>query len=301
MVKVLEDYFPVGTYSGQKTSGLYMDGALYHNIQFIKKAVLKYKQLKVIAIVGDPGCGKSTFYTQLAKVIDPEGFNLGNCHFSVDEWAKAVGDKPQDAPLSIEANDEFSNVSSRSYNSKTNKKQLMILARMRSKKIIVFFMLPSFFELDRMIAMFYCDMIIKCYNHKQIHKGFFECWIGKENIRRLYLSGKRDYNYFYVKPNFHGRFVDCFCLPEQEYEQKKQKALSDVTNQGENSVSRKEVRFFNERNRLISNLYATGSYTQGKIADMVGLDESQVNRILSKTTKKPLDFEEKCENVGTNI
>jgi energy-coupling factor transporter ATP-binding protein EcfA2 len=277
MVRVLLDQFPKGYYKRQKADGFAIDAGLHRATQFIRHAAHKYSMLGVIVVCGDPGTGKSTLYSQLAKIVDPE-CNLDNTHFSVVDFCESIGKSERVDRVQVQADDEATDLMSRSALESGNKKVLITLARMRSKKIVVFLMLPSFFDLDRTIAMFYTKMVVRCFNRGQLHRGYFDAWLGNKAVRELYLNGKKTYSYYKPKPNLKGRFSDCFCFDYVKYCDKKDAALL--------KMSAKETyasnRFKKQRDLLIKYTYEQGKLTQKAIGELIGgLDHSEVGKILS--------------------
>lgn len=279
MVRVLLEQFPKGYYSKQRDDGFAIDAGLLRAIQFIRLMASKYSMLGVVVVTGDPGTGKSTLFTQLAKIIDKD-CTLDNCSFSVEDFCENVGKSARTNEVQVQADDEASDLMSRSALQSGNKKILITLARMRSKKIIVFLMLPSFFDLDRTIAMFYTKMVVRCYNKGQLHRGYFDAWLGNKAVRELYLNGKKTYSYYKPRPNLKGRFAPCFCFDQKQYDDKKDLALSRVTARETYAMNR----FKKQRDTLIKYVYEQGKLTQKQIGDMIdGLNHTEVNKIIAGT------------------
>jgi hypothetical protein len=219
----------------------------------------------------------STLFSQLAKIVDPE-CTLENCHFSVEEFTTAIGESERVDKVQVQADDEATDLMSRSALESGNKKVLITLARMRSKKIVVFLMLPSFFDLDRTIAMFYTKMVVRCFNKGQLHRGYFQAWLGSKAVRELYLNGKKTYSYYKPKPNLKGQFCRAFCFPEPDYSNKKDAALLKMSKK-ESKASGKWKR---QRNILLKILHDEYKMKSVNISQSLGdMSQPEISRILS--------------------
>lgn len=202
---------------------LYIDSKLYERIETKVKPKVNKKDYDWVWIVDGPeGSGKSVFAFQLAKVLDPT-FCLERACMTPKEFTKAIlKAKKGECVVFDEA---FTGLSSRASLTEINKLLVSLMMEMRQKNLFVIIVMPTIFLLDRYVALFRAKGLFHIY----LKRGQRGRWVYFNNKKKklLYLKGKKLYNYGEPKSKFRGRFLDQYTINEQEYREKKAKALLD--------------------------------------------------------------------------
>ena len=92
--------------------------------------------------------------------------------------------------------------------------------QIRQKNLFVIMVLPTFFVLDKYVALFRSRALIHVYECKK-KRGYFKVYNQKKK-KLLYLLGKATYSYsgakWSIKTRFKGRFYGVFALGDEEME-----------------------------------------------------------------------------------
>ena len=99
-----------------------------------------------------------------------------------------------------------------------------MLAECRQKNLFIFVVMPTFFDLDKYVALWRSRALIHVYTGSPFQRGFF-CFFDVDKKKGLYVKGKKFYNYHMEKANFYGRFANQYVVDQEEYRQKKRDAL----------------------------------------------------------------------------
>jgi hypothetical protein len=127
--------------------------------------------------------------------------------------------------------------------------------------------LPTFFDLDKYVALWRSRFLIHVY-HDKFKRGFFKFY--SENGKKfLYVRGKKFYDYKCAVPNFSGRFTNLYTVDEEEYKKRKLESLRATDD--EVKLSPLQKRQLAQRDSLIKYLSINTNYTQEKIAEITGL------------------------------
>lgn len=200
---------------------LYMDNNLHSQIGTkIKPKILKKDFDWVWVVDGSEGSGKSVFAQQLAKVLDPS-FCVERMCMTPDEFTKAIlRAKKGQCVIFDEA---FVGLSSRASLTEINKLMVSLMMEMRQKNLFVIIVMPTFFMLDRYVALFRARGLFHIY----LKYGKRGRWIyfNQKKKRYLYLKGKKLLSYSEPKSQFRGRFMDQYTINEVKYREKKKNAL----------------------------------------------------------------------------
>jgi ABC-type oligopeptide transport system ATPase subunit len=203
------------------TSGgqeFYVDGTMYRNLENIKKLIKKDFDY-VTLVDGYVGSGKSTLATQICKLIDPT-FNIDRIAFNGKDFHRIVREVgPGKAVMFDEA---MSGLHSRRAMSKLNTDLVQMMAKIRQKNLFFVMVLPSFFDLDKNIAIDRSRMLIHCYT-KGVGRGYYAVY-GRTKKKYLYLKGKKFYDYN-TSPDIRGRFTAGYGVDEDEYRKRKHEDL----------------------------------------------------------------------------
>jgi hypothetical protein len=214
---------------------LYMDGYLKSNLDIAIQQVHKDWDM-VLVVDGKEGTGKSTLVSQMACYVDAS-FNLSRIVFTApDLKAAIVGAKKYQAVVFDEG---YQGLSSRGAMTEVNRMICSMLAEIRQKNLFVFIILPSFFDLDRYVALWRSRALIHVYTSKGVRGRF--CFFNEKRKKQLYLFGKQTYSYAKPNANFYGSFTKQFPLDDKEYRKKKLEALNRYTQVEERDAGRQRL------------------------------------------------------------
>ena len=196
----------------------YMDGYHKTNLDLAKK-VIKQDWDMIFVYDGYEGCGKSVKAMQDAYYCDPT-LILKRIVFNPDDFKEAVlKAKPLQAVVYDEA---YGGLSSKGAMGKVNKSIVQMLTVIREKNLFIFIVLPTFFDLDKYVALWRSRALINIYSGEDFQRGFFKFY-NTDKKKQLYVGGKKFYNYSggIAKPNFRGRFTNHYVVDEKAYRRKK--------------------------------------------------------------------------------
>lgn len=219
--RIFTNLFPKGYYKGQKASGYPFNKDLKKNLEIVKDTVLNHNDDFLMVLDGPVSLGKSTLSFQIALFLDPN-FDLSKVTFTPEQWLQAI-DKAKKGDCIIL--DEAMLIMSRSAMSMWNKKVITKLSQIRSKNLFLIFNLPAYFDLDKNIALHRASLLLHCFTPSFRKKGHYKVYFPDE-MKLLYIMGKKYYSYKKPVPNFEGFFSSCFVLDQAEYDEKKNKSLS---------------------------------------------------------------------------
>ena len=202
---------------------LYIDGNLHRQLlKYVKPAVQKKDFDYVICVDGGEGEGKSVFSFQLAKILDPN-FSLNNVAFTPDEFEdKILTAKKYSCIVYDECH---TGLSGRSSLSEANKKLVSLMMEMRSLSLYCILVLPTYYMLDRYCVLHRCKGLFHAYL-KDGKRGYW-VFYNRDRMKKLYLQGKKTYDYNSVRYLFFGRFLDQYMLNEKDYRARKKKVFRE--------------------------------------------------------------------------
>lgn len=262
-----------------KVKGVYYNAWLHENLLEIQK--LLNKDFDTLIIVdGEVGSGKSVLAMQICSFIDPS-FDVGKIAFSGEEFRKIViNAQPGTAVLFDEA---MSGLHSRSAMQKENKLIVRMLAEVRQKNLFFVLCLPSFFDLDRSVAVYRSKALIHCYTRGSKRGQFL--FYGPSKKKDLYIKGKKYYDYSvthsWPRP---GDFTGEYVVDEEAYRERKRKALFAYLDDEGGNLSEKDVEL-RVRQEIAHRMYSEPlksqhGFTQAVIADVLGVVPRTVRRYL---------------------
>jgi hypothetical protein len=164
----------------------YCDGILYENMQTAIRIVKKDWDMMFL-FDGNEGVGKSTCAQQMALLVDPT-FNISRICFTPIELNRSI--KAATRYQAVVYDEAYTGLSSRDTMSVINKTLVKMFAEIRQKNLFIFVVMPTFFDLDKYMALWRSRALIHCYTAKDFERGYF----GFYNIDRkkdLYILGKR--------------------------------------------------------------------------------------------------------------
>jgi len=291
MVKVCKKDFPKGTFPGQKTDGLYMDGYIKENLDVMAERIVDDMQfVGVLSGRGTVRNGKSTFaqhqgYYFTHKVNELHGlknkFDINNIVFKADDLIEKAFSLPKYSVLILDEGDDLTS----QYYSKLAIKLRRFFRKCGQLNLFFILLIPDFFELPRAYAVTRSTYLVNVMFMGRFERGFFEFYSG-EKKRQLYYKGRRYGDYNCVKEDFKGRFPKPYVVDEESYRKKK---LDDMMNdEGEEStpITRKAellkafqiIKKINDDQGL--------NFTQQQYADYLKVGRTTIINYLKETPKE---------------
>lgn len=214
----------------------YMDGYLKQNLDIAKKVIREDWDM-VFVVDGGEGSGKSVCAMQCAYFCDPK-LKIESIVFTPAEFRNAIlNSKPYQAIIYDEA---YTGLSARATMTMINRTLVSMLAEIRQKNLFVFVVMPTFFDLDKYVALWRSRALINVYTGDSFERGYFK-FFNKTRKKDLYIRGKKFYNYNKPDANFYGRFTKFLPVDETEYKKKKRDALLIREKMNEEAQIRKEM------------------------------------------------------------
>lgn len=201
----------------------YMDGGKKANFDSIKKFV--YKDWDMCFIYSGPeGAGKSTMCFQDAKYLDPT-FNIDRICFKPQDFEDKIKKENFLKKGNALVLDEGFVLNARASMTEINRKFLSVLAECRQKNLFLFIVLPNFFDLDRNLALWRSRGLFYVY-HDRMERGYFK-YFSYEKKKKLYIAGKKFFNYSAVRHDFIGRFPKYMVVDATDYKGRKLQAFHE--------------------------------------------------------------------------
>ena len=245
----------------------YLNGFLKDNLDHAKK-VIKSDWDMCILVDGMEGGGKSVLTQQIAYYCDPT-LTVERICFTPEEFKNAIlSTKKYQAVVYDEA---YTGLSSRATMSKVNKALVSMLAEIRQKNLFVFIVMPTFFDLDKYVALWRSRALLHVYTGDKFERGRF-CFYNVDRKKELYVNGKKFYSYYRPKPNFRGSFVNYYTVDKEAYRQKKYDSLK-AREDDEPEVQKDKLKDAMIRMEL-------EGLTRSKIARFMGLSQGRISQIL---------------------
>jgi hypothetical protein len=203
----------------------------------------------VIALDGKEGSGKSTLAFQIGKYVDPT-LDLSRIVFNAEQFRNAIYKAKKGQCVVFD--EAFTGLSSRAALSGINRALVSLMMQMRQKNLLVIIVLPTFFLLDKYVALFRARALVHVYESSG-RRGYFRLYNSKLK-KILYLTGKKDYSYGWknARTRFRGRFYGVFALGDDEVEEKYRKLKEEALKESEkNPMSAGQIKYKKQRDILL--------------------------------------------------
>lgn len=223
----------------------YMNDRLKHNIKTKIKDGLKSRDKDYVLVVdGEEGAGKSTLAFQIGKYVDPT-LNLNRVCFDAKSFKESIYKAKKNQCIIYD--EAFTGLSSRSSLSGVNRMLVSLMMQMRQKNLFVIIVLPTFFLLDKYVAIFRARTLIHVHESKG-RRGYFKVY-NRKLKRLLFLKGKQTYNYSTkIFTKFRGRFYGKFALGDEEVEKKYRKKKDEALKATEKDpINASSIKYRNQR------------------------------------------------------
>lgn len=220
-MKILKEKYPKGSLKGQVSDGRYIEGYLYDNLKVMANAIVKDMTFLgfIFSSTLEVGTGKSVFATQLGEAwsyvmkevhnIDIP-FGLKNIVWRPKELIERAFQVPKYSFILL---DEWEDAH---YWSELGVSLRQFFRKCRQLNLFIVCIIPNFFQLGLGYAVSRSAFAIDVKFEEGFTRGYFSFYNFKEKTK-LYLMGKKNYNYNVVKPSFNGRFTDGYGVPREEY------------------------------------------------------------------------------------
>jgi hypothetical protein len=243
---------------------IYIDGYLKDNLDRAKE-IIKQDWDIVFLYDGYEGCGKSVKAMQDCFYFD-QTFNMDRICFDPRQFTQAIRKaEPYQAVLYDEA---FTGLNARAAMSLINRTLIKMLAEIRQKKLFVAIVMPTFFDLDRYVAIWRSRALIHVYMGKNFQRGYF-MFFNMERKKQLYVLGKKYYSYYKPDSNFKGRFTNTYVIDEKEYRKRKKDSLMKRGTDEEEKLIEQQL-----SNRLLAKLANMEGITIRQKAEIMGIPEA---------------------------
>jgi len=213
--------------------------------------------------------GKSTIGIQSAGYCDPS-FNNSRIVFTPKQFKDAIlSAEPYQAVVYDEA---YTGLSSRAAMGKINRALVSMLAEIRQKNLFIFVIMPTFFDLDKYVALWRSRALIHVYTNPtgrdRFQRGFFSFYNEKRK-KQLFVLGKKFYSYYKPKPNFIGRFTKAMPIDSKLYKKQKKDSLVQREQNAEEQEHKEEV-----DNKLFLRVMEMKNLTHEKKMDILQMARS---------------------------
>jgi len=258
-----------------------MDGYLKSNLDVLKTEIKKDWDFLMV-VDGREGAGKSSLAAQIGYYLDPT-LNLSRFCFNAKQFQEAVykAEKYQ----CIILDEGYGALSSRAAMSWVNRTLVKMLTEIRMKNLFILVLLPSFYDLDKYVAMFRsCALIHVRTKEGSLERGDFNFYSYKKKMW-MYSNCRKDYSYNH--PDFWGSFSAFFPFNKDEYI----KAKLEGTKQTE-AVYERFQWVKGQRNTLILELVNTFGMTRTDVAILLekagySISREQIGEIVSGKPAEP--------------
>lgn len=255
-----------------------MDGYLKDNLDFLAK--LPENDFDVVGLcAGYEGTGKTTLFEQIAYYWD-KNFNIDHIVFNAEQFSEAV-DKlpPKSCILYDEADDSV--VGSNWMREKV-KTVISLMKRIRKKNLFILFVTPTFFDMSKYFAIHRARFLVKVYTYG-LNRGYFH-FFDKDAIRKLYFSGKKEWDWSKGKYTFRGYFrkhPEGFPIDKDEYESKKDAASRQIITKPD--ITQSKIKAF--KKRLLMRLIGMDSFSRKQLASLFEVSERSIGRYKEESVK----------------
>ncbi len=193
----------------------------------------------VMIIDGPEGSGKSTKAFQVARFVDPE-FCLENVCINVDEFRRRIVVAKNGSAIVFD--EAYRGFGASGALTEVNRVLKGMMMEMRQKNLLVIIVLPTFYMLDRYVALFRAKTLIHI-----TKRGYCHIY-NKRKILRLYQhpTAKRYFYYGHVKTAMRCKFFGKYAINEEKYRAKKLESFKKEFRQTRNE------KYKEQRDKLIT-------------------------------------------------
>ena len=223
----------------KKQYNYWLDGYIKSNLDIVKDEAIPNKWDAVFIIFGREGVGKTTFGSQGSHYLSNK-FNINHCCFTPEQFEQAIEDANEEDSILWDEAITGANVSLFA-----NLISISIISRLtqiRKKKLKIFLCFPYLHMLNKyFIARCMGSFYIYAKDFSDRGYGFFYNY---EETQFLYGIMKEKYKHTPLKAitmcnkSFYFKFDRVLCLPEKEYDEKKEESRKLMDAKATNQIWR---------------------------------------------------------------
>lgn len=207
----------------------HLDSILKSNLDIIRKYVTTQDGDAFIIITGSEGAGKSLIAMQISRYLDAS-FNEKSIAFTPQQFKDKVMSSPKFKCILYD--EALNGFSWRSQLMKEQRDLLYMTFEMRQRNLFVVLCCPSFYDMNKTIAIHRSMCMIHCYTifdetSKEVKRGFFSYYNRIKKIL-LWQNCRDTYAYWKTYRNFCGRFSNVYAVPKEKYLQAKREGLQEL-------------------------------------------------------------------------
>lgn len=250
----------------------YIDGYLKSNLDMVKEKLREDWDM-IFLVDGIEGAGKSVLGMQMAKYVDPT-FSNEQIAFTPQQFMDAIKKAPK--YTSVLYDEAYFGLSARGAMTQTNRVLVSMLSEIRQKNLFVVIILPTFFDLDKNVALWRTRALIHVYVGEGLKRGRF-MFFNQKKKTTLYILGKKTYSYSKPASDFIASFTNKYVVNEKEYRANKHKALMDKDMLRKEGV---DPIWAEHYIKLLNEVYKKFKLSQEDLAEMVGVERRAILRHL---------------------
>lgn len=292
-MKFLEKEYPKGTFAKQQTDGAFINGLLATNLNVYAKRIVDDMHFLIVISGNDSvGNGKSTLATHIGayltnKINETHGthntFTAKNIALNSKNLVKQSFDNPQYSVNVLDEGDDLT-----THGMKDAAVQLKrYFRKCRQLNQILILIIPSFFELPKFYALARSHCLINVKFHDDFRRGLFDFY-GPKKKKKLYLKGKRDWDYDCSAPDFDGGFFSSYTFfpnLEENIKAYKKKKYDDMVDDADDDIEKLTPRQIERgvKMELIKTIHRNlPEITVRKLATGFGIGERTAHRYLTE-------------------
>lgn len=184
---------------------------------------------RVYIVDGRERGGKTTFTIQQAKYLDPK-LDIDRICFTAEQFLYQIRNAPKGSCIIFD--EAFRGLSSKSSQSKINKKIVESMMEMGQRNLIVFIVLPTFFLLEIYAAVLRSNTLFHIYKDKNGRRRF-RIYNFKEKSILYRVGKKKGFDYSYPRVKIRGIYFKQFPIDKKTYEKKKLNTFRGVKDKEE--------------------------------------------------------------------
>lgn len=269
----------------------YMDKYLTNNLDTAKKVIKKDWDM-VFIVDGYEGSGKSVLAQQIAWYCTDGNFNIDNIAFTPNQFQEAILKAPKYSAVVFD--EAYSGLSARAAMSKINRVLVKMLAEVRQRNLFILIVMPTFFDLDRYVAIWRSRALFHVLVGKDWSRGKF-AFFNQDKKKALYALGKKFYAYSKVQNNFWADFVNHYVVDMEEY--KKKKLIATSENEEAEKLERNYKTISKELYVVMFNRLRELKYKQAEIAKIMDIASRTLYDWRKEYEKKNLINENNNKNI----